>query len=163
MNDLKTKLQKLVPESLHGELDKILDEPANNPKKVEEWPKYGRRYFWVKSDGEVEESIWGFYKGDRDTLDIGNVFRTEAEAERHVEYLKICKRIKDKIREVNSDRIVDSTNCHIIELTSDHVPKIATEDYPQNHKDYWIAEGRGPSVLNAFTQDEWKLFFGVDE
>lgn len=49
-----------------------------------DWPKYGDNYYYVDTDGEVEETTFGAHNSyDFGRKSTGNTFRTEHEAELH--------------------------------------------------------------------------------
>lgn len=58
-------------------------------------PELGERYYIVSDFGNVNESHWDGYSIDNFRLKIGDVFRTEAEAERMVHRLKARKKFLD--------------------------------------------------------------------
>ncbi|MBS5596877.1 nucleoside 2-deoxyribosyltransferase [Peptostreptococcus sp.] len=57
-------------------------------------PKRGDRYYYVNSFGNVYGDEWSDSVADIDRLEIGNVFKTEKEAEFEVERLKILAIIR---------------------------------------------------------------------
>lgn len=49
-----------------------------------DWPKYGDNYYYVDTDGEVEETTFGAHNSyDFGRKSTGSTFRTEHEAELH--------------------------------------------------------------------------------
>ena len=76
--------------------NKQIEELKNT--KIEEdnvWrPTFGEQYWVVNTDGEVYNDFWDDYNGERNTLNIGNVFRTQEEAEYEVERRKVLVELK---------------------------------------------------------------------
>lgn len=54
-----------------------------NEMKDDEWPKVGSEYRYVGYDGRIFIKIWSNRESDRGMLNIGNIWKTKAEAERY--------------------------------------------------------------------------------
>lgn len=62
---------------------------ASEPEQADEWPKVGCRAWFVGVEGDVDYVYFDNDSHDKDAMAIGNCYRTEAEARRHVEALKV--------------------------------------------------------------------------
>lgn len=58
------------------------------------WPQVGDTYFFVDGDGDVVESQWDSYLIDASRMNIGNVFRTVAEAEHEIDRRKVLTELR---------------------------------------------------------------------
>lgn len=63
------------------------------------WPKKGDTYFLVNCDGDVVNSQWGSDLLDASRMNIGNVFRTVAEAEHEIDRRKVLTELRRLARE----------------------------------------------------------------
>lgn len=87
-------------QDLQGELSQISDKIAElkQPKK---WPQKGDQYYCNGGQGITFSPNWDNDMNDIRALSVGNVFRTEQEAQDHVDYLKARKQLTDAIAEAN--------------------------------------------------------------
>lgn len=89
-------------------LNEFIAENGNKPIEIQEdgtirileekgpWkPKNGERYCCISGSGQERTSPWGDDSVDNGRWDIGNVFRTEAEAKRALRRLKAQKKFLD--------------------------------------------------------------------
>lgn len=58
------------------------------------WPKAGDTYFFVDGDGDVIDSQWNLDDNQLHRLEIGNVFRTVAEAEHEIDRRKVLTELR---------------------------------------------------------------------
>ena len=63
------------------------------------WPQNGDPYWTIDDSAEVFESKWTTDSIDRGRLVIGNVFRTEADAEKEIERRKVLTELRRLARE----------------------------------------------------------------
>jgi len=83
--------QKLAQaEALVAEVRKEMA-AAQAPKP---WPQIGDMYWAVISTGRVTAEKWANTAVDQDRLSIGNIFRTEADAEREVKAHKLLAELR---------------------------------------------------------------------
>ena len=80
IEELENKLKELS-----DEIEKLKAEKENEPWK----PKYGEWYWYVDNDGCRYEFIWNDCLESEKRYAIGNVFRTQEEAEFRAEQLKV--------------------------------------------------------------------------
>lgn len=95
---------ELTPEQV-----KILGEEVKKEKKGLWKPEMEEKYFVVNDRGDVNKSWMSGDIFDQKRYSIGNVYKTEAEAQAHVEKLKAIQRVKEYIAE----------NCEVVEDVMD--------------------------------------------
>lgn len=72
----------------------LLNIEEQKEKEEAEFPKYGRKYYFIDGNCEVCQSIWYDDKLDRERLSLGNCFETREEAEFEVERHKVIHEMK---------------------------------------------------------------------
>ena len=77
--------------------EKLAELKATQAEKT--WPQVGDTYFFVDGDGDVVESRWDSYLIDASRMNIGNVFRTVAEAEREIDRRCVLTELRRLARE----------------------------------------------------------------
>lgn len=101
------------------EFEKELDEKLASLKEEmmqkfeeqeDEFPKYGDRYYYLATSGNIESIIWTDDEFDRCTLAMGNLFKTEEVAKFECERRKVITELK-KFAEPE-DRKWDGMNQH---------------------------------------------------
>ena len=86
---MKTEIEKLEA-AIAAANKKLAELKAADAAQAEKaWPQVGDTYFFVDGDGDVVESQWGNYLIDASRMNIGNVFRTVAEAEHEIDRRKV--------------------------------------------------------------------------
>lgn len=77
-------------------LRKRIDELEAQAKTeaTDSWPKIGDTYFFVDGDGDVMDSQWGSDLFDASRMNIGNVYRSVAEAEHEIERRKVLTELR---------------------------------------------------------------------
>ncbi|MGX7104907.1 hypothetical protein [Globicatella sanguinis] len=92
------ELEKKYKE-LGDEIEKLKAEKEN-----ERWvPKVGDRYWYVANDGYIHETEWAHFGIHRRRYLIGNVFKTEQEAEFRVGQLKVEAELRKFARPFDRD------------------------------------------------------------
>lgn len=103
MNNLTIDLDTLTDEAKAQIKAWVAD--GNKPK---EWPQEGDRYYFVASYGEITPYPFeGSCVVDTGNRDMGNCFRTEAEAIAYREHLKVCAELR---------RLADGNNAYLYYL-----------------------------------------------
>ena len=99
LNDLRSELNKL--DDLRMELNKHIaelkarGEEKPDPPHPRPYPERQQKYFYVNPMGKVVASNWLLDQIDMDTREIGNVFKTEAEAKFAAERLKVLAEMRE--------------------------------------------------------------------
>ena len=77
-----------------------------------EWPKDGDTYFFIDGDGDVLNSQWDSDLRDTSRMNIGNVFRTVAEAEHEIDRRKVLTTLRRLARESWGKTKIDWENAY---------------------------------------------------
>ncbi|WP_287529034.1 hypothetical protein [Peptostreptococcus sp.] len=102
MEDLKEKYLKKIDDITSKakqdieEVIKAYEEELNSQDGGHWIPAEEERYWWIDTEGYVDWTEWHGCTDDEGRLSIGNVFKTEKEAEFEVERLKILAIILKK-------------------------------------------------------------------
>ncbi len=75
--------------SLKEEMMQKFEEEREN-----EFPKYGDRYYYLTTRGNIENAMWSEDEFDRGALAMGNLFKTKEEAEFERERRKVITKLK---------------------------------------------------------------------
>ena len=76
-------------------LRKIVEAPDLRPYSLENPPKHGERYWYMRFTGNPARTSWDDTGFDHDCLAIGNCFRTRKEALAHGEKMRYASLIKN--------------------------------------------------------------------
>lgn len=98
IQELEQQLQEQQSKltDLQAEIEKLKQAEQNG----NQWePKDNETYWLINSSGEIVHNYWKDYSFERFRLSIGNVFRTEEEAEFEVERRKVYTELKKYSRE----------------------------------------------------------------
>lgn len=114
-------------EELLKELAEAKQKIAEIEKKIEEkqaetgrWkPEVGDRYWFINSYGQAAHEIWNNNRIDNDRYEIGNLFKTKAEANSAIEKLKVIAKLKEYAEPKN--RAWDGSNLHYF-ICYNHTP-----------------------------------------
>lgn len=88
-----------VPDDLKDMLDTLLNQNGLAFKEKPQWPSQGDPYYYIDNDGEILRGRWEAADNvnsrvDRRRCDIGNIFKTEEEAQFESERLKVLSQLK---------------------------------------------------------------------
>lgn len=114
MNDLQKECEALKEKLV--ELEARIKEEQNND---DEWPKLGDKY-WCESpcdDSGVFQALWTNHYSDFHSKTTGNCFRTQEEAEFHLERLKVMaelERLSDNDGKCFTDMWAIHTNGKVV-------------------------------------------------
>lgn len=81
-----------ITEEQHQKIAEALN--LKTTDQVDSWPQGGDSYWSLDADGNTERAQWDAWPSDHERRSIGNLFKTEEEAETHVRYLKALTRVK---------------------------------------------------------------------
>lgn len=85
---------KGIEEEFNRKIDELKEEFKEKGNSGYWTPEYHDEYYFIDDMGEVAWTAWGdYYKHDY-RLEIGNVFKTEEEAEFEIERLKVLTEMK---------------------------------------------------------------------
>lgn len=91
MEEIKINMENLSQEE-REQLLKLVEKGQSDAKG--EWPQEGDDYYFLTSDDCIEEESWYGDEFDCFRYDVGNMFRTEEEAEWYREHLKVCAELR---------------------------------------------------------------------
>ena len=74
--------------------EKLAELKAAEAEAEKAWPQYGDTYFFVGGACDVVESQWDSDLLDTSRMNIGNVFRTVAEAEHEIDRRKVLTELR---------------------------------------------------------------------
>lgn len=147
MNEIKVNLENLSEDE--RELLMSLIEKANNSKSKVWKPVNDETYYYIDEVG-IGETKWSdsFYQ-DTFLYEIGNLFRTEDEAEEEIQRRKICKQWENlSIESGEADNPWNGENQHWVCYYSSYYDKVKT-DCITSAKEANIYFTTHESLLNA--------------
>lgn len=154
IDDISSKAKQDIEEAI-----KAYEEELNSQDGGHWIPAEEERYWWIDTEGYVDWTEWHGCTDDEGRLSIGNVFKTEKEAEFEVERLKILT----IMRKYSSPFVYDKTNYFLVYY---HDSKTIGIDY------YWSIDSGCPyfetkeiahQVINEIGEDRLKKYwFGLE-
>ncbi len=90
----KVDYEKMIDEKLAILKNEMMRKIEIEEEQEDEFPKYGDRYYYLTTSGNIESIIWTDDEFDRYVSAIGNRFKTEEEAEFEAERRKVIKELK---------------------------------------------------------------------
>lgn len=93
---MNKEIEKYINEKVEEFRKQLIEEMEKTTKEQEEdeFPKLGEDYWFLHTDGELDYEAWDNMSCDRLRLAIGNVFKTEEEAEFALDKLKVIAELK---------------------------------------------------------------------
>lgn len=154
MNKLEELEMKI--KELSEEIERLKKEKEN-----ERWvPKVGDCYWYVDNDGYIHETEWAHFGIHRRRYLIGNVFKTEEEAEFRVGQLKVEAELRRFARPFEENK----SNWTMI-YEADH-KKIAVYNYTsfQIHDIHFASEEIAQKAIDTVGEERIKkYYFGVED
>lgn len=161
MEDLKEKyLKKIDDISSKAKQDieeviKAYEEELNSQDGGHWIPAEEERYWWIDTEGYVDWTEWHGCTDDEGRLSIGNVFKTEKEAEFEVERLKILAIMKKYSRP-----FIQGERNYYIEINHKHdsieVSSFSIYDYGVP---YFESEETAQKVIDEIGEDRLKKYY----
>lgn len=150
-------------------LNEYIAENGNKPIEIQEdgtirileekgpWkPKNGERYCCISGSGQERTSPWGDDSVDNGRWDIGNVFRTEAEAKRALNRLCARKKFLDAGGHEGMDGYEFGDKYHVYPQRCDKI-LISAKEGSVTAFDVWFeTEADAQKAINSLTEDEVK-------
>lgn len=149
-----------------AEWDAVVEFLKNRRKEEEKkWPQEGDRYYCIESAGNIEDY---FYEGspiDDEICRIGNIFRTEEEAEFKLEQLKVLHELEEL---ADDDQPWDKNNSHynIAYEYEDNNIRIESWKHYQTSpiKYYFKSHESAQAAIDKIGEDRLiKYYFGIKE
>lgn len=150
------------------ELKKYIE--VEDKKESGYWePEDGEKYYWIDGYGQVECNEWNEWNGwafGHGLLSIGNVFRTEEEAQRELDKLKALTKIRKYIAEHDMEFVPDWEDEEQRKLYICYDPVEKCFDWVWSSRTQYLApfffasEKHAEQVIED-CEDELKVLFGV--
>jgi len=129
-------------------------------KDEQEFPQYGDTHWCINTYGSVSESIWEDYVSEKNMLKIGNVFRTERQAEFAVEKLKV----EAELRKFSKTPDVNGVNWFIVCADIEEVYTLYTTQEISQGTIYFETKKKAQEAIQSVGIERIKKYiFGVEE
>lgn len=142
------------------ELEKELLELKGQVKEQQEFPQSGERYWYSNGGGMVNSCFWKSEQFDLNRYRIGNMFKTEKEAEFAVEKLKV----EAELRKYSRPFILGEENWYLNTLSRKDIT-IAYDYYSiRQGTVYFKSKDKVKEVIESVGEERIKKYiFGVEE
>lgn len=107
----KMKLTFDVPEEMAEKIGEEIKAALEKYKEKQSWPQMGDKYWYIKFNNTIGCTEWDNMTEEFQMLEIGNVFRTQEEAEFKTEQLKVLHELEQL---ADDDQIDAYKNYHYI-------------------------------------------------
>lgn len=131
------KLTFDVPEGLVEKISEEIKMALNEYRKKQTLPQKGDKYYFLRSDGDITYDRYDDVSVDKDRFRLGNMFKTQEEAEFKREQLKVMHELEQL---ADDDQPWDGKNPHYKILythCNDALPFVSIE--------YWRIDQHVPS------------------
>ena len=141
---------------IREELDKL------DAVKVESrrWkPEYGDDYYYISPGGKVCHDKWSEHNVDFNRYAMGNVFKTEEEAEFEIERLKVIAELKEFAEP--EDREWNSLDAHYTIIYNHNMGNLSVESWSVLHVGsiYFESREQAGEAINAVGEDRIKKYY----
>ena len=142
------------------ELEKELLELKEQVKEQQEFPQSGERYWYNNGGGMVNSCFWKSEQFDLNRYRIGNMFKTEKEAEFAVEKLKV----EAELRKFGRMFILGEENWYLNMIRSKDIT-IAYDHYNIHQGTvYFKSKDKVKEVIETIGEERIKKYiFGVED
>lgn len=89
------KLTFDVPVEMAGKIAENIKAVLNKYKKKQVCPQKGDKYWYIRFNNTIDHTVWDNMTEEFQMLEIGNVFRTQEEAEFKTEQLKVLHELEE--------------------------------------------------------------------
>ena len=141
------------------ELEKELLELKGQVKEQQEFPQSGERYWYSNGGGMVNSCFWKSEQFDLNRYRIGNMFKTEKEAEFAVEKLKV----ETELRKLSRPFILGEENWYLDMVRSKDIT-IAYDHYNIHQGTvYFKSKDKVKEVIESVGEERIKKYiFGIE-
>lgn len=142
------------------ELEKELLELKEQVKEQQEFPQSGERYWYNNGGGMVNSCFWKSEQLDLNRYRIGNMFKTEKEAEFAIEKLKV----EAELRKFSRPFILGEENWYLNMVRSKDIT-IAYDHYNIHQGTvYFKSKDKVKEVIESVGEERIKKYiFGVED
>ena len=143
------------------ELEKELLELKEQVKGQQEFPQSGERYWYNNGGGMVNSCFWKSEQFDLNRYRIGNMFKTEKEAEFAVEKLKV----EEELRKFSRPFEYGKFNHYLfLDIDGDSFRTDVTSYCPPQGAIYFESEEKVQQAIKSVGEDRIKKYiFGVED
>lgn len=143
------------------ELEKELLELKEQVKEQQEFPQSGERYWYSNGGGMVNSCFWKSEQFDLNRYRIGNMFKTEKEAEFAVEKLKV----EEELRKLSDSWDLEKTQYTFTFDWENGKFKLECPDYTQYPDGYYFdsINALDLAIKTVGAERIKKYIFGVEE
>lgn len=157
-NDIKEMEARLAS------MKAVLGKPVKSKVFV---PEIGQTYWWLSSSGTLSRFVFDDDESDKLHLALGNVYETEAEAEKAIEKKLATVRVLNKLRELEGDLVADwndvfSRKYHICYNHLELKLQIGDAQFCQTNEQNSYSTKEACQWVIDNMQDDLKLMFGVE-
>lgn len=148
------KLEFDVPEGYEALFKEVINEMI---KKVTTWPKIGDKYYYI-SDYDIEEEEFDDDGYDSRLQSIGNMFKTQEEAEFKREQLKVLHELEEL---ADDDQEWDGNNHHFM-ITYSHCHNRFVIGYwvtDQNCQFHFKSRESAKEAINKIGENRLKKYY----
>ena len=143
------------------ELEKELLELKEQVREQQEFPQSGERYWYSNGGGMVNSCFWKSEQFDLNRYRIGNMFKTEKEAEFAVEKLKVEEELRKFSRPFKHGRY---DYYLFFDIESDCLDAHFTSYCPPQGAIYFESEEKVQQAIKSVGEDRIKKYiFGVED
>ena len=142
------------------ELEKELLELKEQVKEQQEFPQVGDTYYYIESNGHIGVFSWNEATFDLQAQEVGNMFKTEKEAEFAVEKLKV----ETELRKLSRPFILGEENWYLDMVRSKDIT-IAYDHYNIHQGTvYFESKSKVKEVIESVGEERIKKYiFGVED
>ena len=141
-------------------LKERIAELEEQEKQEREFPQYNDTYYNIESNGRVDWFKWGEGDYDLEAQGIGNIFRTEEQAEFAVEKLKVEAELRKFSRPFKNGQ----SNCNIILSDNENVSTAYWKEIQIQGSIYFESAEKAQQAIEAVGIDRIKKYiFEVED
>lgn len=157
--NIRERIERI--EALEAEFNERLKALKSEVQQEQEFPQGGDEYWYVSATGRALITEWEGYGVEKDALEIGNVFKTEEEAEFAVEKLKVEAELRNYSRPFKCGEI----NRYIFLDTNIECIDVAGTCYNQYQGTiYFESKDKAEEAIESVGEDRIKKFiFGMED
>ena len=143
------------------ELEKELLELKEQVREQQEFPQSGERYWYSNGGGMVNSCFWKSEQFDLNRYRIGNMFKTEKEAEFAVEKLKV----EEELRKLSRPYEYGKFNYYLFfNIESDSLDTQFTSYCPPQGAIYFESEEKAQQAIKSAGEERIKKYiFGMED
>lgn len=150
-------------------LDSLLNQRGSIVKDKPQWPSQGDNYYYIDNDGEILKGRWVIINGTPSRLDahrhdIGNIFKTEEEAEFEKERLKIYNKLKSLSND-DQEWNGDNEHYHIVYDPVNNTFDVQVRYCIKEVNGYWFkSKESAEAAIKVIGEDKLKKYiFNIKE